>query len=250
MPAGSSRAELGFSKPVPSPFLLQAGARSGHKDTAEKSSFLPAEGSGTHKPASKCVGLYWKQETCAVQNKTKGSISVIKNSAQQHSGNVTKLNAFFHLHSPNEETSNFSLFSLCSPLPCNITVFILLPSFGKETFRQQQCLNRLFLHLSIRNVLSFSVWSCSPSLSLPKDHQITFRLFSLFSSPSACGGLKGWAAKSVPLCSKKHGSAAAARRRSTAVPTHSQQKPQKATKVEAQAESPQTIKQLCPPSLD
>lgn len=204
MPAGSSRAELGFSKPVPSPFLLQAGALLGHKDTAEKSSFLPAEGSGTHKPASKCVGLYWKQETCAVQNKTKGSISVIKNSAQQHSGNVTKLNAFFHLHSPNEETSNFSLFSLCSPFPCNITIFILLPSFGKETFRQQQCLNRLFLHLSIRNVFSFSVWSCSPFLESPKRSPNNIQaLFSLFSSSSACSGLKGWAAKSVPLCSKR-----------------------------------------------
>lgn len=52
----------------------------GHKDTVEKSLFLPAEGSGTHRPASKRVRLYCKQETYAVHNKTEGAIKIIKQS--------------------------------------------------------------------------------------------------------------------------------------------------------------------------
>lgn len=41
----------------------------GLKERAGKSSFLPAEGSGTHKPASKCVRLNCKQKIHGVQTK-------------------------------------------------------------------------------------------------------------------------------------------------------------------------------------
>lgn len=39
----------------PAYFCWRSGTVLGLKDGAEKSSFLPAEGSGTHRPASKCV---------------------------------------------------------------------------------------------------------------------------------------------------------------------------------------------------
>lgn len=53
----------------PSHFCWRTGTVLGHEDRAEKSSFLPAEGSGTHKPASKCVRLYCKREIHTVQTK-------------------------------------------------------------------------------------------------------------------------------------------------------------------------------------
>lgn len=67
--ASNSRAEQGSSQT--SSQSVSAGGLglvSGHKDIAEKSSFLPAEGSGTHEPASKRVRLYCKRCT---QFKTK-----------------------------------------------------------------------------------------------------------------------------------------------------------------------------------
>lgn len=59
----------GLPKSFPAHFCWRDGTVLGLKDRAEKSSFLPAEGSGTHKPAIKCVKLYCKQEIHAVQTK-------------------------------------------------------------------------------------------------------------------------------------------------------------------------------------
>lgn len=53
----------------PTHFCWRSWTVLGLKERAEKSSFLPVEGSGTHKPASKCVRLNCKQKIHGVQTK-------------------------------------------------------------------------------------------------------------------------------------------------------------------------------------
>lgn len=156
----------------------------GHKDNAEKSSFLPAEGSGTHKPASKCVRSYCKREI--EQNKTNGAITIIKKHCL--GGNITKLNIFFHLHSLKEEMHQTLG---CSHYlhPSSVTSSSSVPFrvLGRDTLRQQQGQNSLFLNISTRNPSSSLCGAILLSSSLPEKSLNNFKvLFPLFSLLLSC----------------------------------------------------------------
>lgn len=191
--------------PAHSLLLLQDSGCLGHEATAEKSLFLPAGGGGTHKPVSKHTGLYWKQEMrvktkkAKVTTKTKGSISVMKQSAIAHcSGTVKKLNAFFHLHSPRWRNRKHQLFSSSLPFPITSSSLFHFLVLGREL----HCLNSPFLHLSIRSLSSLYIELFS-LLQSPKKSLSNFQaLFPLVSLLLSYSGLRGWAAKHESSCSK------------------------------------------------
>lgn len=195
--AGQNRGPL---KPVHSPFLLEDWSCHGHKETAEKSSFLPAEGIGTHKPARKCkqeVRSSKQNQRCNNNNYTKRHclarwkcykpklILYLPSSNSK----IHQIPACSHYLHPSPATS-----------PSSFPVLVL----GRNILRQQQGQNSLFSESILDICLLFPSMElfCFPWVSY-RNHQIAFRLCFLF-SPSHCPGAKlnDWAAIHTSSCSR------------------------------------------------